>query len=206
MLAVTEEATKRPAVSRAMRSIERAFLMGVDGATEVLLVRHADCYEALDETHDDPSLSPTGLEQARRLGERLRQLTVHAVYSSPMRRAVDTAKAIRDDVIIDGRLVEVDVDSSSGYVEVKEPAEACVKRLRAAIDDAVREHTGRRLVMVSHGVAILNYLCDVLRLDYGTLRLMPYYTSVNVVRILGERRMAGALADIAHLEGMDWPR
>jgi hypothetical protein len=54
--------------------------------------------------------------------------------------------------------------------------------------------------MVGHGVAILVYLCDVLRLEYGQLRLLPYYTSVNVVRILGDRRMVGALADTSHLD------
>jgi hypothetical protein len=58
--------------------------------------------------------------------------------------------------------------------------------------------------MVGHGVAILHYLCDVMRLQPGTLRLLPYYTSINVVRVKDERRMVGALADTAHLEGMGW--
>ena len=54
--------------------------------------------------------------------------------------------------------------------------------------------------MVGHALAIMGYLCDVLRLEFGTLRLLPYYTSVSVVRLLGDRRMVGALADVAHLE------
>jgi len=40
----------------------------------------------------------------------------------------------------------------------------------------------------------------VLHLDPGTLRLLPYFTSVSVVRALGDRRMVGALCDTAHLE------
>jgi hypothetical protein len=56
------------------------------------------------------------------------------------------------------------------------------------------------VVLVGHGVAIMAYLCDVLRLEFGTLRLLPYYTSVSVVRVLGDRRMVGSLADVAHLE------
>lgn len=189
-----------------MRSIERAFLIGVDGATEVLLVRHADCYDELEDTRDDPPLSPAGREQARRLGERLRRLRIDAVYSSPLTRAVETARAIREDVEVDERLVEVTTDTSTGFVEVKESPEDCVRRISAAVGDAVSAHPGGRVVMVSHGVAILNYLCDVLRVELGRLRLLPYYTSVNIVRVLGDRRMAGALADVAHLEGMPWLR
>jgi broad specificity phosphatase PhoE len=189
-----------------MRSIERAFLIGVEGVTEVLLVRHGDCYEDLDGTLDDPRLSPTGREQARRLGERLKRLPIDAVYSSPLRRARDTALQIQADVQADPRLVEVEADSSSGMVEIREDPASAAARLGTFVDEAVARHPGGRVVVVCHGVLILNYLCEVLRLEHGTLRLMPYYTSVSVVRAKGERRMAGALADIAHLEGLPWPR
>ena len=53
--------------------------------------------------------------------------------------------------------------------------------------------------MVTHGIAILNYLCDVLQLAPGTLRLFPDFTSISVVRVKGDRRMAGSLCDVAHL-------
>ena len=79
-----------------------------------------------------------------------------------------------------------------------------MRRMSAAVTDAVNAHPGGRVVMVTHGVAIVNYLCDVLRVEPGRLRLLPYYTSLNVVRVLGNRRMAGALADVAHLEGLPW--
>ena len=39
-----------------------------------------------------------------------------------------------------------------------------------------------------------------MRLEAGQLRILPYYTSVSVVRALGDRRMVGALGDTAHLE------
>ena len=189
-----------------MRSIERAFLIGVEGATEVLLVRHGDCYEDLDSTLDDPPLSPTGREQARRLGARLERVPIDAVYSSPLRRAYETAREIQDQVLTDARLVEVEADSSGGHVEIKEDPASAAARLRSVVDEVVARHPGGRAVVVCHGVLILNYLCDVLRLEHGTLRVMPYYTSLSVVRGLGERRMAGAIADIAHLEGLPWPK
>ncbi|HEX6548221.1 MAG TPA: histidine phosphatase family protein [Candidatus Dormibacteraeota bacterium] len=206
---MTSEATPettRPPVSQAMRSIERAFLIGVEEATEVVLVRHADCYEDLDDTLDDPPLSAAGREQARRLGERLRRLHPAAVVSSPLRRAQETAAQIGLPVTTDDRLVEVAVDSTSGYVHVEEDPQAATRRITSVVDELVHRFPGKRVVVVTHGVLILNYLCDVLRIEPGRLRLLPYYTSLNVVRILGERRMAGALGDIAHLEGMPWLR
>jgi len=196
--AVSDEHTPE-ALRDAMRSIERAFLVGVPGATEVWLVRHGDCYDDMAEL-SDPPLSAKGREQARRLSDRIRRLRVDAVYSSPLRRARETAGAIADDVRVEARLVEVATDLEAGHVEVIEQPERVVERMRAAVADAVAAHPGGRVVMVSHGVAILGYVCDVLRLEFGSLRLLPYYTSVNVVRVLGERRMVGALADVSHLE------
>src|SRR5207249_9811352 len=96
-------------LTRAMRSLEAAFLIGVEGVTEVWLVRHADCYRDMVEV-DDPPLSTFGREQARRLAERVRRANPAAVYSSPYRRAMETARAITVDVQIDERLVEVSLE------------------------------------------------------------------------------------------------
>ncbi|HEX6350713.1 MAG TPA: histidine phosphatase family protein [Candidatus Dormibacteraeota bacterium] len=197
----------RAAPTRAMRSLERAFLLGVPGTTEILLVRHGDCYDELQGDLDvdaDPPLSATGCEQARRLAERLQRLEIDAVYASPLRRARETAEMLGRPFELDERLVEVAADTSDGFVRLEEVPEATVRRMRSAVADAVAAHPGGRVVMVGHGVTILQYLCDVMRLQPGTLRLLPYYTSINVVRVKDERRMVGALADIAHLEGMAW--
>ena len=185
-----------------MRSIEAAFLIGVEGATEVLLVRHADCYDAeIAGGDEDPSLSERGREQAKRLGERMNRLPYEAVYTSPLRRAVETAHSISPEAKLDERLVEVATTLDNGHVQVTESPESVLARMRAVVSDVVAAHPGGKVIVVGHGVAILGYLCDVLHLEFGTLRLLPYYTSVNVVRILGERRMAGSLGDVAHLEG-----
>ena len=187
-----------------MRSIEAAFLVDargatLEGATEVWLVRHGDCYEGIRD--EDPPLSPQGQAQARRLAERIRRLRVEAVYASPMRRALETANAITADVHVDERLVEVHTELEDGYVHPAEAPDAVLERMTAAIREAAGAHAGGRVVMVGHALSIMAYLCDVLRVEFGTLRLLPYYTSVNIVRILGERRMVGSLADVAHLEG-----
>src|SRR5579859_2056047 len=99
MLAV---ATRSDQLIRAMQSLEGAFLIGVEGVTEVFLVRHADCYQSMTD-HLDPALSEVGRAQARLLARRLERSRPAAVYSSPYRRAVETASALTDDVRIDER-------------------------------------------------------------------------------------------------------
>jgi probable phosphoglycerate mutase len=197
MLAVTAGSEQ---LTRAMRSLEAAFLVGVDGVTEVWLVRHGDCYDGMTET-EDPPLSVLGRKQAALLAERVREAKPAAVYSSPYRRALETARAITDDVRVDQRLVEMALEiSGDGQLDFKEAPGNVSARMQAFVGDIAREHAGHRVVAVGHGAAIVAYLTDVLNLEPGRLRLLPYYTSVSVVRVLGDHRMVGGLADVAHLE------
>jgi broad specificity phosphatase PhoE len=123
-----------------------------------------------------------------------------AVFASPLRRALETARTIRPDVRVEERLVEVRTELDGGHVRPAEQPDAVLARMRAAVSDAVAAHRGGRVVMVGHALSIMAYLCDVLRIEFGTLRLLPYYTSVSIVRELDGRRMVGSLADVAHLE------
>ena len=185
----------------AIRSLQRAYLIGVEGVTEIWLVRHADVYDQ-GVLVPDPSLSPLGHRQAKRLAQRLKSVEIRAVYASPLRRAQQTAAALTEQVTTDPRLTEVRATYPEGRVEVQESHDAVIRRMQAAVTAAVAAHPGGRIVMVSHGIAILTYLCDVLGLTPGTLRLFPDFTSISVIRIKGERRMAGSLCDTAHLVPM----
>jgi 2,3-bisphosphoglycerate-dependent phosphoglycerate mutase len=197
MLAVAAGAER---MTQAMRSLEAAFLMGVDGVTVIWLVRHGDCYEGMTDAVNPP-LSATGRGQAERLGERVRKTGATAIYSSPHRRAVETARALGDEVREDPRLVEIELDlAEDGSLDFKEPATSVIERMRAAIDDIVATHPGEHVVVVTHGVALMAYLSDLLRLEPGQMRLLPFYTSVSVVRALGDRRMVSTIGDTAHLE------
>src|SRR5579864_5031409 len=184
----------------AIRSLEEAFLIGLEGVTEVWLVRHADCYRDMTTT-EDPPLSALGRQQASRLAERVRRVRHTAVYSSPYRRAMETANAITADVRPDKRLVEMELEiRQDGTVDFIEDGEAVITRMRAVIDEIAAQHAGHRVVVISHGAAIIAYLAHVLQLEPGQLRALPYYTSVSVVRILGDRRAVSTFGDVAHLE------
>src|ERR1700694_2480134 len=108
-------------ITRAMRALEAVFLIGVEGVTEIWLVRHADCYEDLVDA-SDPPLSQLGRDQAKRLAERVRRAKPAAIYSSPYRRALETAKRIGDEVRVDDRLVEMALEvRDDGSLDLREP-------------------------------------------------------------------------------------
>ncbi|MGB4863471.1 MAG: histidine phosphatase family protein, partial [Tepidiformaceae bacterium] len=84
---------------RRVRSIdlENPFIDSFEGMCEVLLVRHGEqkFFEniPLGQAYDAP-LSELGQRQAEAVGERLASARIGRVYSSDMKRAHDTGKAI----------------------------------------------------------------------------------------------------------------
>ena len=62
----------------------------------------------------DPPLTPTGEEQARRLGERMAAYGVDAIYASPLQRAYNTAAAI-------AKITKHDITVIDDLQEINEP-------------------------------------------------------------------------------------
>ncbi len=84
-------------------------------AARLFVVRHGETVESAGGTYSgrrDVPLTDHGREQARRAGERLRDAGVDLIYSSPLGRALDTARLIGAatgaPVKVDERLTEVD--------------------------------------------------------------------------------------------------
>ena len=81
------------------------------GATEILLVRHGESRAAtvdspfpLVDGHGDPELHANGVEQARRVGERLRHEPIDAVYVTNLRRTAETAAPLCNHLDIEPRV------------------------------------------------------------------------------------------------------
>jgi broad specificity phosphatase PhoE len=183
-----------------MLALEKAFLIGVEGVTEIWLVRHGDCYRDMTDA-DDPPLSALGRQQSRRLAARVKHARPAAIYSSPYRRATETARMMGDGVRVDQRLIEMPlVIGEDGRLDFQEAPESAVTRMRAVVGDVAAAHPGERVVVVSHAASIIACLTDAMHLEPGRLRLFPYYTSVSVMRVLGDVRMVGTFGDVAHLE------
>jgi broad specificity phosphatase PhoE len=99
--------TERPARSPGV--FDRAFLLGVEGVTEVLLIRHAQQeinFEGPVGENVDPPLSDQGQQQARLVGEALSTTRIDAVFASPLKRAFETAQAIAKQQRLEPRVIE----------------------------------------------------------------------------------------------------
>lgn len=204
------------------------------GATELLLVRHgdatpdADASEPLEgSVYRDLPLSALGRSQARALGSRLAAAAITTVYSSPLRRAAETAKAIsiatRRAIAYDERLREVEIGglnepmhpaefgahldrlaelaiAHGGWSQIagSEPSRDIRWRMRAAIDAIVHEHPGKRIVAVSHAGSINAYLADILGME-ADFFFPAANTSISIVRAHENQRLLVSLNDISHL-------
>jgi 2,3-bisphosphoglycerate-dependent phosphoglycerate mutase len=81
-----------------MTSESTPFLMLRDGACEIYLIRHGDATptegEVISATYDEQALNSRGRAQAEALARRLATVPFAALYSSPLRRALDTAQPL----------------------------------------------------------------------------------------------------------------
>jgi broad specificity phosphatase PhoE len=206
-----------------------------DGAVEVLLVRHAeatpDPEAALEHAaYRDLPLSARGREQARALGLRLAKAKIATIYSSTLRRAAETAKAIsvstKRAIAYDERLREVQIGeldeprrpaefgahlerlaelaiAHGGWSQIPgtEPSTAIRARMRAAIDEIVAGHAGQRIAVVSHAGSINAFLAEIIGLD-SDFFFPAANASISALRARGEKRLLVGLNDIAHLDGL----
>lgn len=192
-----------------MRRIEEVFLHGVEGICEIWLIRHGDCYTDLVDPVDPP-LSELGRRQAALMAERVRAAGIGSVYASDYTRAVQTAEAIGLPITTDTRLREIqNVPGAepkvvlSPHIAYSESAEEVQTRMNSALGEIAARHTGERVAVITHGMAILLYVASVMRLEFSDVRLLPYYTSISIIRVHPERTMVGSLVDATHLIALE---
>ena len=83
------------------RYMDDPFLIRSSDATELFIIRHGDAIPGEDEIipsgiYDDLPLSRLGREQAQGLAERLSKTHFDALYSSPLRRCLETAAPLAE--------------------------------------------------------------------------------------------------------------
>lgn len=164
--------------------------------TRLLLIRHGRSVwnaQGRIQGRADSPLDELGREQARRLAERLRQEAVVALYTSPLRRAQETAdiigRALDVPVVPDERLQEYDVGDIAGltweqvverypdvahrWAEAQEelgiPGEEghgpFRARVVAAFGDIVSRHADGPVGVVAHGGTLGTYLNHLIGLQ-----------------------------------------
>lgn len=106
--------------------------------TNIYLVRHGEDQDNAKHVlngHRDTELTNIGEKQAEKTGEELKKANIKVIYSSPLKRAYDTAKIIAEkigikDIIIDDRLKERDFGVLTGK-SIKEIPDYTKNILRA---------------------------------------------------------------------------
>ena len=197
---------------------------------ELVLVRHA-LPVRIDATPDggpaDPALAARGHEQAQRLVEALTLDRVDALYTSPSRRARETAapleRALGRAAEVEDGLAEFDTADSS-YVPVEELKAAGDPRwtalvhgdlyssgvdpvaFRARVVDAVERiaarHPGGRVVLFSHAGAI-NAATGAVLGQERTIWFAPDYCSISRIAAARDgRRGIVSLNETGHVRDL----
>lgn len=146
--------------------------------TTFVLVRHGETdwnREGRWQGHADPPLNETGRRQAHEVAERLAEMPLDAIYSSDLRRALETAEIVGARKGMTPRpmasLREVDVGSWSGLTRTEiaerspgmdahdgETHDEHGTRVRDELRRLLAAHPGGRILLVTHGGSLRQIL------------------------------------------------
>ena len=193
---------------------------------EIVLVRHGLPLRVELETGiADPELAAEGHEQAAKMAAYLGVEDVEAVYVSPLRRALETArplcKVLGLEAVVSEGVAEFDRNSRE-YVPVEElratndprwekllrgewdgvdeDPSLFKARVVATIEDMIARHPGGRVVVVCHGGVINQYLAHVLGIETHVGFFYPKYTSIHrVMAARSGQRSIVSINEASHL-------
>lgn len=197
---------------------------------ELILVRHG--LPVRKENTDgpaDPELSIDGHAQAALFASYMMSENVDAIYSSPLRRAVQTAEPLSAAIGIEPILVpgiaEWDQHSNE-YIPVEELKAAndprwlemakggfnsdeipedFHNRVLTAIEDIIDKHRGDTVVVTCHGGVINDFLSHILGISSSQF-FYPNYTSIHRIAASSSgHRSILSINETSHLRGSGLP-
>ena len=193
---------------------------------ELILVRHGlPMRREVVEGPADPELSVEGHDQSARLASYLATESIDAIYSSPMKRAMQTAEplaqttglpiSIVDDVAEYDRLSNeyIPIEElraanddrwqkllTGGWQSDSDTLESFRNRVISSLEQLISQHASQRIVVTCHGGVINQYLAHILGIATERGFFYPQYTSIHrVVASQNGLRSVGSLNEIAHL-------
>jgi probable phosphoglycerate mutase len=206
--------------------------------TDVLLVRHGETLwnqqGRMQGQHDSP-LTALGLQQARQLARRLKDLRFTALYSSDLGRAHQTARCVADAT---GHAINAEPDlreRSFGIFEGLTNSEIKIKypdhyepfakrdpdyampsgesasqfraRCVGCLENLAERHVDETIVVVTHGLVLDALYRTACRMALDVPRGFPLLNcSVNTFRHGPEGWVALSVCDVAHLSDDDVTR
>ena len=201
------------------------------------MVRHGQTAWNLEEVfrgRADIPLDDTGKKEVHLAGEALKHETIHAVYSSPLSRSMETAENIAKfqntgvvplDEIIDisygdweGKpLAEVQEKSPDLYERwLKEPhnvrfpngetLEEVGSRAMEAVNRLVARHQGDNIALVAHRVPNKIICCTLIGVDYSNFwRIQQDTASTNLFTYKDGQWIVSYLNDTSYLKVLGKP-
>lgn len=164
--------------------------------TKIILVRHGQTLwnkEEIFRGRIDIDLNETGLEQTKLLARALSKFQINAVYSSPLKRAVNTATPLANyqqlEVTIDEQFIDINYGHWEGKSchEIKKTFTALYQkwlkdphliripeaetldevriRVVTGLNQILTKHKGETIAIVSHRVINKVLICALLGLD-----------------------------------------
>jgi broad specificity phosphatase PhoE len=177
----------------------------------------------------DVGLTPEGHQMAEDFAGSYGSLLWEAVFSSPLRRCVDTAKPFAEAVGLEVRLRDGLKEISFGAWEGKTPQQLdrefhddyvswladagwnrptrgergidVARRSLQVIDEIEQTHSSGNVLLVSHKATLRIILCALLGIDVGHYRdrLDMPVASLALVQMTGQGPMLKSLGDRSHL-------
>jgi len=173
--------------------------------TLIILVRHGECegnIAGMFRGRTDFPLNKRGLVQAQDLAQELKSFPIKYIYTSPLSRARQTAKAIADQCRIEVKVEEkfnnIELGSWEGRLKkeiaelypkewklwINNPEKLRVqdietlydvqKRAKACLDSLVSEHDGENLAVVTHRAVLKPLIAACLNIA------SPYFWKIHL--------------------------
>ena len=204
------------------------------GSTTILLIRHGEsaAFEedkpfALVDGHGDPPLrDPDGLDQARRIGERLAGEDVAAIYITPLQRTAQTAAPLAERLGLEPRVerelrevhlgewesgglrkhtreghptvLQVLAEQRWDVIPGAEPRDAFDARVRAGIERIAAAHPDELVAAFVHGGVIGSALAQATGAQ-GLAFAGADNGSISEIVVMADRWAVRRFNDTAHL-------
>jgi broad specificity phosphatase PhoE len=179
----------------------------------------------------DVPLDETGLKQAELAGGYLKGIKIHGIYSSPLARAWETAQKIAYFHNLKVQPLQGILDMSFGKWEgqshqdiqkndreayrmwkeephlVRLPGGESLDDVRmramAVLEEVIRNHSGKTLVLVSHRVVNKVLICGILGLDNSHFwQITQDTTAINLIQYRNGKYILSFMNETCHLNTM----
>jgi broad specificity phosphatase PhoE len=200
--------------------------------TSIYLVRHGQTAwnkEEIFRGRSDVPLDETGKRQAELAGEYLKERKIHAIYSSPLARARETALRIASFFSLDVQPLPGMIDMSFGEWEGRPLAE--IRRTEAdlyrqwrespqhvkfrggesldqvsvramtALEDLIGREPEKNLIVVSHRVVNKVIICGILGIDLSYFwQIAQDAAAINLIQFKEGKYVLTLLNETCHLK------